>query len=210
MKEFFGKTAFITGAGRGFGAGLAKLLHEQGCRVVLFDQNKADLETMVSVLGDGSLAVTGDVTNISDLECARSEALCRFGSIDIVVANAGVIALGSVEHMNVDSFRRVIEVNFYGAMNTLRVMTDLLRARRGYVLVVASMASAIHSPMNSAYAASKAAVEAMADCYRQEVADDGIGVGIIFPTFAATDMMNFALQDELGKRVWGGNKGSFF
>jgi NAD(P)-dependent dehydrogenase (short-subunit alcohol dehydrogenase family) len=207
--ELTAKTVLITGAGRGFGELLARRCHALGASVVLIDRNAADVERLALALGDRALACAADVTDLAALEAARQQALARFGQIDVVVANAGITAMGSVEHIDLEAFRRVLEVNLFGVLHTLRAMTDPLRAQRGYALVVASMASAIHSPLNSAYVASKAAVEGLADCYRQEVADDGVGVGIIYPTFAATDMMKFTLQDELGKRIWGGNKGLF-
>ncbi|MDX1670519.1 MAG: SDR family NAD(P)-dependent oxidoreductase, partial [Limnobacter sp.] len=129
----------------------------------------------------------------------------RFGQIDFVVANAGILRLSSIEHMDPADFHQVMSVNSTGVFNTIRAAIPHLRITQGYLQVISSLAAAIHVPLMSHYAASKAAAEALADVARQELAADGIDVGCVHPTFAKTDMIK---ENNTGL-LWGGHKGAF-
>jgi NAD(P)-dependent dehydrogenase (short-subunit alcohol dehydrogenase family) len=116
----------------------------------------------------------------------------QHGRLDVVWANAGIGVGGPVELVDPDVWTRVIEVNLIGAYNTVRAALGAIIDAKGYVAVTASLASFAHPPTMSAYAASKAGVEAFADSLSIEVAHQGVAVGVLHPTWIATDMVREA------------------
>lgn len=199
------KVVFITGGARGLGAGLARKVIEQGGRAFIVDVSEDSVAQQVEALGEQAAGCKADVTQLPQIEQALAQCKNRFGPVDAVVVNAGILRLGTIEHMNPQEFLDVMNVNVNGAFFTIRAATPYLRESKGYLQVVSSLAAAIHVPLMSHYAASKAAVEALADVARQELALDGVDVGCVHPTFAKTDMIK---ENDTG-RLWGGHKGAF-
>jgi NAD(P)-dependent dehydrogenase (short-subunit alcohol dehydrogenase family) len=101
----------------------------------------------------------------------------RFGGIDVVVANAGIASYGSVLQVDPEAFKRVLDVNVLGVFHTLRATLPAVIDRRGYVLIVSSLAAYAAAPGLAPYNASKAAVEILANALRLEVAHHGVSVG---------------------------------
>lgn len=191
-----GKTVLITGGARGIGAAVAAEFVRRGARVVLADIDETALAATASqITGDTIGAVDAVVVDVSDFgECnaAVREITAKHGRIDIVWANAGIGAGGPVELVGADVWTRVIEVNVLGTYNIVKAALPSVIDARGYVAITASVASFVHPPIMSAYAASKAAVEAFANSLRIEVAHQGVDVGVLHPTWIATDMVRDA------------------
>lgn len=202
-----GRTALITGAARGLGEGLARELADQGMNLVLVGLEPDRLQALAAECGDRALAISADVTDLAAMQAAVAQAVARFGGIDVVVANAGITAMAPLSEIEAERFRRVIEVNLMGVFNTLRAGAEAVFERRGYFLVVSSMAYAIQSPLQAHYCASKAAVTALANSFRLEARANGAEVGVIHPTFAATDLMTFTHKAPGGREIWNGNTG---
>ena len=200
-----GKVVLITGAARGFGELLARELATGGARLALLGLEPQRLAALARELGPQAAAFDCDVRNRAGVDAAVAAAVEHFGGIDVVVANAGITAFGTLAELDPDQFEAVLDVNVAGVYRTLRATYPHLAASRGYVLVVASMAAAIHSPLQAHYCASKAAVTAMADSLRLEARVDGVDVGCLHPTFAETDLMAQTHQDPAGRQLWGGN-----
>ncbi|WP_138516951.1 SDR family NAD(P)-dependent oxidoreductase [Limnobacter alexandrii] len=200
------KVVFITGGARGLGAGLAAKVLSKGGKAFIVDLNAEAVFEQVETLGGEAIAgCQANVCKPADLELAMAECKERFGRIDVVVVNAGILKMGSIEHMNPADFDAVMQVNVNGAFNTIRAGIPYLRETKGYLQVISSLAAAIHTPLMGHYAASKAAVEALADVARQELALDGIDVGCVHPTFTNTAM----IQEVNAGVLWGGHKGAF-
>ncbi|HEX4855504.1 MAG TPA: SDR family NAD(P)-dependent oxidoreductase [Limnobacter sp.] len=200
------KVVFITGGARGLGAGLAAKVLESGGQAFIVDLNAEAVFAQVEAQGSKAIAgCSANVCSQSELELAMAECKDRFGKIDVVVANAGILKMGSIEHMNPADFDAVMQVNVNGVFNTIRAGIPYLRETRGYLQVVSSLAAAIHTPLMGHYAASKAAVEALADVARQELALDGVDVGCVHPTFTNTAM----IKEVNAGVLWGGHKGAF-
>jgi NAD(P)-dependent dehydrogenase (short-subunit alcohol dehydrogenase family) len=125
----------------------------------------------------------------------------RFGGIDVVIANAGIAAIGTVAGMDPDEFEAVIEVNLLGAWRTIRAALPHVVRRRGYVLQIASLAAVIHLPLMAPYAAAKAGVSAMADSLRMELEGTGTKVGVAYFGFIDTDMTRDALRDAATRQL---------
>lgn len=198
----------ITGGGRGLGALLGQRIVERGGRVALLDVNESDLSEMKLKLGAECTTRLCDVRNLQSLTAAMADINKEFGHINCVVANAGILSLGSIEGMDPDDFQRTMDVNVTGVFNTIRASIPYLRQSHGYLQVISSLAAAIHTPLMSHYAASKAAVEALADVARQELRPDGIDVGCVHPTFTHTQMLKDA-HAQGGDKLWSQHKGLF-
>ena len=185
-----GQVILITGAGSGIGAATAAELQRRGALPVLVDCDAEGVQAVARGLGADVLALTADVTVMADCEAAVASALARHGRIDVVWANAGIASFGPLAFTDPGAWKRCIEVNVNGSFNTVRSALPAVLAARGYVLATASVSSFGHAPCMSAYAASKAAIEAMCDAWRIELAAHGVAVGVIFPTWVTTPLVS--------------------
>jgi len=183
-----GKVVLITGGARGIGAATAVELQRRGAIPVLADVDDEALAKTAALLG-GVTTAHLDVTDYKACEGAVSTAISAHGALDAVWANAGIGIGGPVELVDPDIWTRVIDVNLTGAYNTIRAALPAVIDARGYVAITASLASFAHPPMMSAYAASKAGVEAFGNSLRTEVAHQGVRVGVLHPSWISTDMV---------------------
>ncbi|EYB68118.1 hypothetical protein DEIPH_ctg026orf0013 [Deinococcus phoenicis] len=203
-----GRVVVITGAGGGLGTLLASALKTRGARLALLDLDEAAVQAQARHLGDESVA-RGWGANVRDypqLEETMQAVAAHFGGIDVVIAGAGIQAFGPLERLAPGAFERIIDVNLNGTWRTFKAALPFVKARRGYLLAVSSMAAFVHSPLQAAYNASKAGLWAMCDSIRLELRPDGVGVGSLHPTFFATRMMEDTVGDPAGNALWGGNR----
>jgi NAD(P)-dependent dehydrogenase (short-subunit alcohol dehydrogenase family) len=187
-----GKTVFITGAARGLGAETARRVAARGANVALVGLEPQELERVASQCGRNAAWFECDVTDTEALRGAIEGTVERFGGIDVCMANAGIAPIGPVRSTDPDAFERTIEINLLGVWRTVRACLPHVIERRGYVLVIASLAAAMHAPGMAAYAASKAGAEAFADSLRAEVKHFGVDVGVGYFSFIDTDMVRGA------------------
>lgn len=178
MKSLQDQVVFITGGARGIGAETARRLCAKGAKLVLTDLNEAELKSLAAELGEERvLTAVADVRDLPAMEAAAAHAVERFGGIDVVVANAGIMSYGSVAQVDPDAFRRVLDINVLGVFHTARATLPALIERRGYLLVVSSLAAYTAAPGLAPYNASKAGAEMLANALRLEVASHGVRVG---------------------------------
>ena len=182
----------VTGAARGIGAGTARALAARGAKVALVGLEPDELAKVAAECGPDAAWFEADVTDSAQIAAAVEGAAARFGGIDVVIANAGIATGGTVRSIDPDAWERVVEVNLFGSWRTIRAALPHVIARRGYVLQIASLAAVAHAPFMSAYAASKAGVEALADSLRTEVARHGVDVGVAYFSWIDTDMVRGA------------------
>jgi NAD(P)-dependent dehydrogenase (short-subunit alcohol dehydrogenase family) len=178
MSTVNGKVALITGGANGIGAEVARRLHAKGAKLVLTDLDEVLLKDVAARLGeDRVLTVVADVRELPAMQAAVDKGIERFGGIDIVMANAGIGAFGSVLEIDPEAFKTVVDVNLMGVFYTVRAALPSVLERRGYVLVVSSLAAFAAAPGMASYDASKAGVEHFANSLRLEVAHRGVDVG---------------------------------
>jgi NAD(P)-dependent dehydrogenase (short-subunit alcohol dehydrogenase family) len=182
------KVVLITGGATGIGAATARELEGRGWVPALAD---------IDAVGD---IIPVDVVDLAACERAVETVLERHGRLDAVWANAGIASFGPLALTDPVAWRRTVEVNLLGAYNTVRAALPAVIASRGYVAVTASLASFAHAPAMSAYAASKAGVEAMCNALRIELAAHGVDVGTIHPSWIATEMVREADAEHLAYR----------
>jgi NAD(P)-dependent dehydrogenase (short-subunit alcohol dehydrogenase family) len=187
-----GKTVLITGAARGLGAETARRVSARGANVALVGLEPEELQRVAGQCGENAAWFECDVTDTDALEAAVAGAVERFGGIDVVMANAGIAPMGMTRSMDPMAFERTIEINLLGVWRTVRACLPHVIDRQGYVLVIASMAAALHAPGMAAYAASKAGAEAFADSLRSELKHLGVDVGVGYFGFIDTDMVRGA------------------
>ena len=187
--DLAGKTVLITGAARGIGAESARQLAARGARVSLVGLEPQELERVATEIGPNAAWFECDVTDVAALETAVEGTVERFGGIDAVVANAGIGVGGLMDRIERTAFERVIEVNLLGTWRTIHACLPQIIERRGYVLIVASLAAVVHGPGMSAYAAAKAGAEAFGDSLRTEVKHLGVDVGQAYFSWIGTDMV---------------------
>lgn len=187
-----GKVILISGGGSGIGAAGAAELRRRGALPVLFDRDAAALAAVQRALGGDVLAIAGDVLDAASCAAAAAQCAARHGGIDVVWANAGVATIGPLALTDADAWLRTIDINVGGVFRFVRAALPHVVARRGQVAVTASLASLAHAPAMSAYAASKAAVEAMCNAWRIELAAHGVQVTAIHPSWITTPMVTGA------------------
>jgi NAD(P)-dependent dehydrogenase (short-subunit alcohol dehydrogenase family) len=184
-----GKTVLITGAARGIGAETARRAAAAGANVALVGLEPEELQRVAAQCGSNAAAFECDVTDWQALEHAVEGTVERFGGIDVVMANAGIAPAGMVRSVDPAAFERTVEINLLGVWRTVRASLPQVIERKGYVLVTASLAAAIHGPGMAAYSAAKAGAEAFADSLRTEVKHLGVDVGVAYFGFIDTDLV---------------------
>ena len=183
------KVVLVTGAARGIGAETARRLVAAGARVSLVGLERDRLAALAGELGDRAVWFEADVTDQAAVDAAVSGTVAAFGGIDVVFANAGIANNGTLAVNPPEALVRTVEVNLNGVIRTVAAALPHVTQRRGYILIVSSVAAFTMLPGMAAYAASKAGVEQFANCLRLEVAHKGVRVGTAHPSWIDTDMV---------------------
>lgn len=194
------QTALVTGAGSGIGRATAERLAGNGWRVFATDIDAETLETV-----EDCVTETVDVTEAADMERLRAQIADEVSGLDCVVANAGMAQLGPVADIPPANLEEQFDVNVHGVHRTVRSMLPLLAERDGTAIIVSSTHGRITTPGMGAYAASKHALEALAETLRMEVAELGVDVAVIEPAWVTT-----AFSDTAQRRLERADRDSRF
>jgi 3alpha(or 20beta)-hydroxysteroid dehydrogenase len=187
-----GKVALISGGARGMGAEHARLLVEEGAKVVigdiLDDEGKA-LADEINSIGDAARYVHLDVTQPDQWDAAVATATGEFGKLNVLVNNAGIVALGQLRNFDLGKWQKVIDVNLTGTFLGMRVAVDpMTEAGGGSIINVSSIEGLRGAPAVHPYVASKWAVRGLAKSAALELAPLNIRVNSIHPGFIRTPM----------------------
>lgn len=208
MSSLSGRTCLITGASSGFGAHFARLAAGSGARVVLGARRAERIESLAGELreaGAQALAVAMDVTDEASVLAAYDAAEAAFGTVDTIIANAGVSAPGRATDVPVAALRGVLETNVLGVLLTAREGARRLIASgsrdtgKGRILLIGSMAADAHVAGEAIYCASKAAVAKLGRDLAREWVRQGINVNVLQPGFILTEMAADWFASEPGK-----------
>jgi len=185
------RTALITGASSGIGAGLAREFSARGFGVALVARRVEQLEALAAELrsaGGQASAHRGDVTVDGDIGRVVSELAAVGVTPDIVIANAGFGVVGKAQSLTIGDYRRQFETNVFGVLRTLHESTAALQATRGRFVIMGSVASYLSASGGSPYSMSKYAVRALAEALHGELRAVGVGCTLISPGFVDSDI----------------------
>jgi NADP-dependent 3-hydroxy acid dehydrogenase YdfG len=203
MKEFRDKVCVITGAGSGIGRGLALELAGRGARLALSDIDPARAEeTRAACERSGAREAAAYALDVSDRTAveAHAEAVkAAFGTVNLVVNNAGVALEGTVLDTSIEDYEWLMGINFWGVLyGTKAFLPHLIASGDGYVVNISSVFGIIAVPTQSAYHAAKFAVRGFTESLRQEMLMDGhpVGVRCVHPGGVKTDIARAARSDR--------------
>ena len=189
MSRLDGKTVIISGGARGMGASHARLFAERGARVVLTDRLVEDGDSVAKELGDAAVFVEADVTSAQDWSRVVERAEAEFGTVDVLVNNAGILVTHRLETATEADFRRTLEVNQLGVFLGMQaVVPAMRRAGRGSIVNIGSTAAMVGYPDCFAYVATKWAIRGMTKTAAAELAPYGIRVNAVHPGDVETPM----------------------
>lgn len=200
-RNFSGKVVAITGAAGGLGRALAIAFAGAGARVAALDCDAAGAEALAAELRSAGRQAQGlacDVTDAAACERAMAAVIESWGSIDVLINNAGITHRSAWRRTDPAVTRRVMEVNFFGSVQCTRAALDALVASRGLIIVISSVAGFAPLIARTGYAAAKHALHGFFDSLRTELADDGVGVLLVCPSFIDTGIDKNALGGDGG------------
>ena len=185
-----GQVAVVTGATRGLGFLLARELADAGCPVVVCGRDEAELRRAEAALqerGARVLAVACDVADRHQAERLVEQATARFGRVDVLVNNAGVIQVGPLQALRVEDFEQAMAVMFWGALYpTMAVLPQMLERRSGRIVNITSIGGKLSAPHLLPYNAAKFAAVGLSEGLRAELAAAGVGVVTVVPGLMRT------------------------
>ena len=202
MGRLEGKVAIVTGSNRGIGKGIAIAFAKEGCKVVVSNYKK-DSEGEKAVneiekLGSNAIFVKADVSKGNDMKDLVKKAVEKFGKLDIMVNNAGILVSGSVKELTEKDWDRQMSVNLKGAFFGTKYAVEQMvkQGKGGRIINISSIAGLVGFPGISAYCASKGGITELTREVALDCAKDGITVNAINPGVIVTDMTKGMLEDK--------------
>jgi NADP-dependent 3-hydroxy acid dehydrogenase YdfG len=186
------KVAIVTGASSGIGEATALALAAEGATVVIVARRGDRLQTLATRLtdiGGQAVPITADVSDEAQIEAVVQQTQAKFGKVDILINNAGVMLLGMIDGANTEDWRRMINLNVLGLMYATHKVLPLMKAQgAGHIVNISSVAGRVANAGSGVYNASKWAVGAFSEALRKEVYQNNIRVTIIEPGLVATEL----------------------
>lgn len=194
--NFSSAHVLITGATSGIGLATARLLHDTGARLTLWDQQAEALQTQAKMLNAHADAI--DITDANAVQSAMGQAVQR-APLTAIIHCAGVLQTGLLETLNLETQRRLIDINLYGSLVMAKMAYPHLKAGGGSLILVASISGFYGSPEYAAYAATKAGIINLAQSLRLEWDQSGVHIGVLCPYYVDTPMVHNHREAKLLK-----------
>ena len=204
MDHFQDKVAIVTGGASGIGQALCEHLGRKGAVVVVADINRKGVEQVASAIteaGGRAFAACLDVTRAEDVQKLVDKRIAENGRLDYMFNNAGIAITGDVRDMNLDQWRRIIDVNLMGVVYGTTAAYSVMHGQGfGHIVNTASLAGLLPVPTETAYSATKFAVVGLSTSLRLEAEDLGVRVSVVCPGFIQTGIFDAAtiLKANLG------------
>jgi NAD(P)-dependent dehydrogenase (short-subunit alcohol dehydrogenase family) len=204
------KTIFISGASRGFGKTWAEAFLKRGDKVIATARNVDALSDLVQQYGEQLLPIQLNVNDREAGTAAVQQAKAHFGTIDVLINNAGFGLLGSVEEVSEQQAHQVMETNFFGLLWLTQAVLPIMRQQgHGHIIQVTSVLGLITWPVMGLYNASKFAVEGLSETLAAEVKEFGIKVSLVEPGPYATDFAGTSATYTQGLPAYDAVKAAF-
>ena len=200
-----GKVVVITGASSGLGEAAARLLSAEGASVVLGARRADRLESLAGELnrnGGKAVAVATDVTQREQVKRLVDAAVQKFRRVDVMINNAGIMPRTPLERLTIDDWDRTIDINIKGVLyGVAAALPHMKQQKSGHMIFVSSVAGHKIGPDFAVYAATKHAVRALAEGFRQEVKQYNIRTTIISPGAVATELPNSVTEADIAENI---------
>lgn len=200
MDAIKGKTVLITGASRGIGEAAARAFAEAGARVVLAARDGDAVARIAAEIGDAAAGIACDVTDMAQVQAAVDLAVARFGKLDILIGNAGVIEpIARLDAADPAAWSRAIDINLKGVFHGMRAALPVMQAQ-GHGTIITISSGAAHNPLEgwSGYCASKAGAAMLTSCAHLEAGSAGLRIMGLSPGTVATDMQRVIKASGVG------------
>ena len=202
------KVVIITGASSGIGEATALKLAKEGAKVVLTARSKTKLKELAKKIkadNGTALVVTADVTKSKDFKKVVDKAKKEFGSVHILVNNAGLMPLSYIEKLKTDEWNTMVDVNIKGVLNGVEaVLPTLIENKGGHIINISSTAAYNYFPGGAVYCATKAAVQMFSEGLRKEISKKyGINVTSIEPGAVDTSLLETITDEDIKKELKG-------
>ncbi|WP_216933997.1 MULTISPECIES: SDR family oxidoreductase [unclassified Acinetobacter] len=199
VEDLKGKVVWITGASSGIGKAIAGYCAAQGAQIVLTARRPEELENVRQSLinPDQHISITADITDESQVRHAYDQVLQKKGRIDWLINNAGLSQRALIADTTMQTERTIMEVDYFSQVFlTKMVLPTFLAQKSGRIVFISSVAGLLGTQYRASYSAAKAAIHMWANSLRAEVADQGVGVSVVFPGFVKTNVSLNALNGE--------------
>lgn len=191
------KVWFITGCSTGFGRHLAQEVLQKGDKVAVTARNINDVKDLSEQYSETAYAITLDVTKPEQVTAAVQQAVEKFGTIDVLVNNAGIGYFGAIEESEEEQVRRMFEINFFGLHAVTKEVLPVLRKQKsGHIINISSVGGSVAFPGVGMYNATKFAVTGYSEALAKELAPLGIKVTVIAPSGFRTDWAGRSANDS--------------
>jgi NAD(P)-dependent dehydrogenase (short-subunit alcohol dehydrogenase family) len=207
MKDFAGRTAFVTGGAHGIGIGLVRALLAEGCKVAIADIRKDSIERALSeVKNPRAMGVEVDVSSRDAMRRAADEVEAKFGPVSLLFNNAGINLFQTIEDSSYDDWDWIMGANLHGPINGVMTFAPRMVAAGagGYIVNTASMAAFLAAGVPGIYNTTKFAVRGMSESLRGSLAPHGIGVSVLCPGLVKSYI--YASDDIRPERLKGSAK----
>jgi len=195
--NFRNKVVIVTGGTDGIGRALVAQLLGKGAKVATCGRHQDKLYTLQTEFPGESLhTLVADVSRFEDCEKLINSTIDNFGTIDMVINNAGVSMRALVEEMDISVIRKVMEINFYGSVYVTKLALPHIIKNKGTIVGISSIAGYRGLPGRSGYSASKFALQGWLEALRTELLDSGVNVMWVCPGFTTSNIRNAALNKD--------------
>jgi NADP-dependent 3-hydroxy acid dehydrogenase YdfG len=204
MQNIENKVVIITGASSGIGEETARVLARHGAKVVLSARREERLQKLASEIGENAVYLKSDVSNADDMNALIALAKEKFGRVDVLFANAGIMPAGNMSELKVKDWMGMVDINIKGVLNSMAaVLPEFIAQKNGHIIINSSVAGTKSVPGNAVYSGTKHFVSAMLDSFRTEsvMEDTNIRTTTIYPGAIKTELLNTIAPSEIKSMV---------
>ena len=205
MKNIEGKVVVITGASSGLGEATARMLSGEGAMVVLGARRADRIQALADEInknGGRAFALSTDVTDATQVKKLVDSAVEKYGNVDVVINNAGLMPHSPLERLKIDDWNQMIDVNIKGVLYGIAAALPYMKTQMsGHIINVSSVAGHKVNPGGAVYSATKYAVRAISEGLRQEVKPYNIRTTVISPGAVATELPNSATEPDVAAGI---------